>query len=126
MGGDLRCPSLERRSNSQWRRKCKSCSATVSANIVLVGAELSAFSSDSLEILLSWCVCIANLEKKALFANGLAVELLNDFLADITALKSIQYVSRQVQMWLAYAYLANPTPRLLFCPSRRILLELTV
>jgi hypothetical protein len=54
---------------------------------------LSSFGRDSLEILLSRSIGVADLEKKTLLANGLAMELLDDLLADITRLEAIEMVS---------------------------------
>jgi hypothetical protein len=54
---------------------------------------LAAFCSDTLKILLSRSICVADLKEKTLFANGLTMELSNDLLADLTALKSTDKVS---------------------------------
>jgi hypothetical protein len=54
---------------------------------------LSSFGRDSLQILLSRSIGIADLKKKTLLANGLAMELLDDLLADITRLEAIEMVS---------------------------------
>ena len=78
------------RGNSQWRRKSEN-TATVCANIVLVGSELSTLSGDALEILLSRNVGIANLKEKALFTNGLTMELLDDLFADVTTLETVAF-----------------------------------
>jgi hypothetical protein len=50
---------------------------------------LTAFSGDTLEVLLSSGIGIANLQKKTLLANGLTMELLDDLLADVTGLKAV-------------------------------------
>jgi hypothetical protein len=49
---------------------------------------LSSFSGDSLEILLSWGVRIANLKEETFFANRLAVELLDNLLADLSGFET--------------------------------------
>jgi hypothetical protein len=50
---------------------------------------LTAFSGDALQVLLSRGIGIANLQKKALLANGLTVELLDDLFADVASLKAM-------------------------------------
>jgi hypothetical protein len=50
---------------------------------------LTAFGGDALQVLLSRGIGIANLQKKALLANGLTVELLNDLFADVASLKAM-------------------------------------
>jgi hypothetical protein len=50
---------------------------------------LTAFSGDALQVLLSRGIGIANLQKKALLANGLTVELLDDLFADVASLKAV-------------------------------------
>lgn len=82
-----RSTSNSRRLN-RWGESENVSSSTISSDIVLVGSELTAFSSDSLQILLSSGIGIANLEKKAFLANGLAVELSDDLFADITTLEA--------------------------------------
>lgn len=62
--------------------------STVGANIVLVGAELTTFSGNSLELFLSWSIGIANVHWKTFFANADAVELSNDLVADLARVKS--------------------------------------
>jgi hypothetical protein len=57
---------------------------------------LSAFGRDSLEIFLSWSVGIANLEKQAFLADGLTMEFLDDFFANITVLKPTAAVSLEL------------------------------
>ena len=69
------------------------CGSTICTNIVLVGSELTAFSGDALQILLSRRVGVTNLQKEAFLANGLAVELLDDLFADVAALKAVKEVS---------------------------------
>lgn len=73
----------------QWRRQTNQLSrATISTNIVFIGSELTTFSGDTLEILLSRSIGISNLKEKTLFTNGLAMELLDDLFADIAALEA--------------------------------------
>jgi hypothetical protein len=73
-----------------WRRESKNISGgAVSANIVLVGSELTAFSGDTLQVLLGGGVGIANLQKEAFLADGLTVELLDDLFADVARLKAV-------------------------------------
>jgi hypothetical protein len=50
---------------------------------------LTAFGGDALQVLLSRGIGIANLQKKALLANGLTVELLDDLFADVASLKAV-------------------------------------
>jgi hypothetical protein len=50
---------------------------------------LTAFGGDALQVLLSRGIGIANLQKKALLANGLTVELLDDLFADVAGLKAM-------------------------------------
>lgn len=90
MTSDLRSPREDRRRHGQGRSEGEDSSsrAAISTNVVLVGSELSAFARDTLQILLSWSVGIANLEEEALFADGLAVELSDDLIADLTALET--------------------------------------
>jgi hypothetical protein len=92
---DLGCSRKEWRWDTQWRRKRENLGrrATVRTNVVLVGSELSAFSRDSLEIFLSWSIGIANLEKQAFLTDGLTMEFLDDFFADVTVLKPTAAVS---------------------------------
>lgn len=87
MASDLRGTRKKWGCKSQWRRKGQS-RATICTDIVLVGPELSTFSCDALEILLSRSVGITNLEKKTLFTNGLTVELPDDLFADLTILET--------------------------------------
>jgi len=54
---------------------------------------LTTLSGDTLQILLSRSIGIADLEEKTLFANRLAVELLDDLLADLAALETTTSVS---------------------------------
>lgn len=77
------------RQDLDWGRQRKKISGgTICTNIVLVGSELTTFRGDSLEVLLGRSVGITNLQKKTIIANGLSVELLDDFLADITRFKA--------------------------------------
>ena len=109
------------------RKSCNISGGAIGANIVLVGSELTAFSGDTLQVLLSRGIGIANLQKKALLANRLAVELLDDLFTDLTSLKAVnRSVSPQMENETSI-YRAKPTPRLMWVwGSRRILLELTV
>jgi hypothetical protein len=50
---------------------------------------LTAFGGDALQVLLSRGIGIANLQKKALLANGLTMELLDDLFADVASLKAM-------------------------------------
>ena len=105
MTSDLRGSRNDRRWH--WRRERNNItSGTVSSNIVLVGSELSSFGRDSLEILLSRGIGVADLEKKTLLANGLAMELLDDLLADITRLEAIEMVSLY-SSWLSKGLLTE-------------------
>jgi hypothetical protein len=80
-----------------WRRESKNLSlATICTDIVLVSSELSTLRGDSLEILLSWSISIANLKKESLFADRLAMEFSDDLLTDLTRLKSAKYCYYQV------------------------------
>jgi hypothetical protein len=91
----LRNSRKKRGCHSQRRGQSQnfSCGA-ISTNIVLIGSELTALSSDTLEVFLAWCVCIADLEEKTLLANGLAVELLDNLLTYFTRLESKVSVSQ--------------------------------
>lgn len=51
---------------------------------------MATLSCDLLEILLGGRVGIANLQKEALFADGLAVEFLDNLLADVAGLKTVE------------------------------------
>lgn len=88
MVGDLRGSETKRR----WTRGChaqKVNGSTISTNVVLVSTELTALCGDSLQVLLSRCVCITDLEEKTFLANGLTMKLLDDLLTDITRLKAV-------------------------------------
>lgn len=87
--------------------------STISSNIVLIGPELSAFRCNTLQILLSWSIGVANLQQKTLFAYWLAMEFLDDLLTNLPALKS-RMVSLGRDEIAKSTYRANPTPRLLF------------
>ncbi len=91
MTGEHRGPRAKGRDGwvGNWRRKGKYIHrSTIGANVVLIGSELSTLGGDTLQILLSRGIRVANLEEKTLFANGLAMEFLDDLLADISGLKS--------------------------------------
>lgn len=68
--------------------------STVSTNVVLIGAELSPLSGDSLELLLRRSISIANVHEKSFFTNPNAVKLSNDFVAHVTGLKAVAHVRR--------------------------------
>jgi hypothetical protein len=53
---------------------------------------LSALSSDTLQVLLGGGIGIANLKEETLFADGLAMELLDNLFADITGLEATTIV----------------------------------
>jgi hypothetical protein len=93
MTANLRSPGNERRWHGRREGK-KFRRGAVSTDVILVGSELTAFGSDTLEVLLGRSIGVTNLEEKALFANGLTMKLSDDLLADITALKSEDKVSR--------------------------------
>lgn len=87
MSGNLRGS----RNESIWHlgRKSKHVSrSAVCTDIVLASSKLAALCGDALKILLGRGIGIADLKKKALFADGLTMEVLDDLLAHITALKS--------------------------------------
>lgn len=85
MGSNLRST----RNNRRWHwREEHLDRAAISTDIVLIGPELTALGGDALQILLSRSIGIANLEKETLLANGLAMELLDDLLTDITVLEA--------------------------------------
>lgn len=92
---NLRSSREEWRRNCQRRRECEDISSRTSicANVVFISSKLSAFRGNTLEVFLSWCICIANLKKETLFTNGLAMELLDYLLTDLTGLKSEVIVS---------------------------------
>lgn len=62
---------------------------SVGADVVLVGTVLTALGSDALQLLLRRRVGIADLHHEALFADGNAVESLDDLLADVTRLETL-------------------------------------
>lgn len=62
--------------------------STVGANIVLIGAKLATLGGDSLEFFLSWGIGVTNVHWKPFFADANAVELANDFVANIPRIKS--------------------------------------
>lgn len=62
---------------------------TVGANIVLVGAELTSLSSDTLELLLTGSVCIADLHVHVFVTNRHVVKVGNDLIADGARLKTV-------------------------------------
>ncbi len=91
MAGEHCGPRAKRRRSwvGNWRGKSKDIHrGTIGANIVLIGAELSTFGGDTLEVLLCRCIRIANLEEKTFFANGLTMKFLDNLLADIARLES--------------------------------------
>lgn len=87
MMGNLRC-TRDQRGWHDWRQGEKLSRSAISTNIVLIGSELTTLSGDTLEILLSRSVGIANLQKKTLLANWLTVELSDDFFTELTALET--------------------------------------
>lgn len=64
--------------------------SAVSADVVLVGAELAALSGDALQLLLGWSVCVTDLHEHSLVANRSTVVFLNDFLALLASLEPIR------------------------------------
>jgi len=61
---------------------------------------LTTFSGDSLQILLSWSVGVADLEEKTFLADGLPMELLDDLLTDVTSLKPMVWsVKCELHVW---------------------------
>ena len=79
------------RNEGSWHlwRKCKHVSrSAVCTDVVLASSKLTALCGDALEVLLGRGIGIAYLKKKSLFADGHTMELFNDILAHITALKS--------------------------------------
>ncbi len=90
---DLGCTRQKWRGNGHWRRQSND-TASICTDIILVGAELSTFSCDTLEIFLCGSVCVTNLKEEALFTNGLTVELLDNLLADFTRLKTATCISQ--------------------------------
>lgn len=92
MASNLRCTRQYRRWH--WRSESNAlCRNTISTNIVLLSTELAAFSGDTLEVLLCWCVGISNLKKETLIANRLTMKLVDDLFADITILEATAYIS---------------------------------
>lgn len=63
----------------------------ISTNVILIGAELSALSSNSLELLLRRCIGVANIHKEAFFANSDSIELSNDFVTNVSGFETINY-----------------------------------
>jgi hypothetical protein len=97
--------------------------STIGANIILVGAELSALCSDSLKLLLSLGVGIANVHDEALLANSSTVVLADNIFALITRLEAAIISDMNIESLCELTHRANPTPRLFPMLSRRILLE---
>lgn len=69
----------------------------VGTNVVLVGAELAAFRSDTLQLLLGRSVGIANVHEEALLANAGTVELVNNIITNVASLETSNNVSHMVQ-----------------------------
>jgi len=90
MTSDLRSARKQWRCNCQRRGECDDISSrtSVSTNVVFVGSKLSALRCDTLEVLLSRCIRIANLKQEALFANRLTMEFLDDLFTDLTSLET--------------------------------------
>lgn len=118
VASDLGSTRKEWRGNGQRRRQGEN-TATICTDVVLVGSELSTLSCDTLEILLSRSVCVANLKQKTLFANGLTMELLDDLVADITTLKTITHVSEahREEIWNFSPSEANTSAVVLAIPE---------
>lgn len=87
VASDLRGTRKERRCDCQWRRQSKS-TAAIRADVVLVGSELTTLSCDTLEVLLSRSVGISNLKQKTFFTDGLAMEVSDDLVANLSTLKA--------------------------------------
>lgn len=62
--------------------------SAVGADVVLVGSILAAFGRDTLELLLSGSIGVTNLHDVVLLADGDAMEVLNDLLADLASLEA--------------------------------------
>lgn len=60
----------------------------ISTNVVLIGAKLAAFGSDTLELLLGWGVGVANVHGQSLFADARPIELANNLIASIPGLEA--------------------------------------
>lgn len=65
----------------------------VGTDVILVGAELAAFGSDSLELLLRRGIGVSNIHEKSLFSNTNAVELANDLITNIARLETRKILS---------------------------------
>lgn len=62
--------------------------STIGADVILVGAELAALGSHTLELFLSRSIGVTNVHQHALVSDANAIELADDFIANSTALKS--------------------------------------
>jgi hypothetical protein len=63
--------------------------SAIGADVVLVGAELATLSRDTLELLLSRRVGIADVHGKSLGTETSTVELANDLVADLACLETV-------------------------------------
>ncbi len=93
---DLRSTRDYRRRHWGWhgRRQGQQLNrATISTDVILVSSELATLCGDSLEILLSRSIGVADLEKKTLLTNRLAMKFLDNFLTNITVLKTGKLIS---------------------------------
>lgn len=74
-----------------WRGQSDHVSrCSISSNIVFVCAELTSFGSDTLQVFLCRGIGITDLKQKSLLADGLAMELLDNLLADITVFETFE------------------------------------
>jgi len=96
----------------------------VCTDVVFIRAELATLGSDTLQLLLSRGVGVANVHEERLLANADAVELANNFIANVARFKAARRVSTgMIQTKTEETNRAKPTPRLFPMLSRRILLD---
>lgn len=126
VSGNLSSSRNEWRTNNGGGHVDKLSGSTICAYIVLIGSKLTALRGDSLQVLLGRSVGIANLEEETFLTNWLAMELLDNLLADVTALKAVIVLDEYFTAGRGISHRAKPTPRLFLRSSRRILLERTV
>jgi hypothetical protein len=83
-----------------WWGKCENVrSRTIGTHVVLIGSKLTALSSDAFEILLSRCICEADLKEETFFTNWLTMKLADNLITDLSALEAIWRVSWKHFTW---------------------------
>lgn len=90
--------------------------SAIGTNVVLVGSELATFGSDTLQLLLTRSIGIADVHDHSLFADGDAVELLDDSVADVSRLEAGDVVSARSQSIRDESKLTERSQRHGCCP----------